>query len=162
MQADTVQRWRRQGIGYHLRWRRGRKRPGRPPIAAETRKLIREMSRDNHLWGAPRIYGELLKLGIKVSRTTVANYMDRRPEPPSPTWRTFWRLHAPGLPVGDLYAELSGQLRAVYKRIILGPWYTPWHLVTSLRQQSLSSLVMSINHVGNPDFEPVVGLLTTG
>src|SRR5688572_2793195 len=67
IQADTVQRWRRQGIWHHLKWRRGRKRPGRPSIPAETRALIRDMSRDNGLWGAPRIQGELAKIGIKVS-----------------------------------------------------------------------------------------------
>ena len=97
MQADTVRRWRRQGIWHYLRWRRGRKRSGRPPIPLETRNLIREMSRDNRLWGAPRLHGELAKLGIKVSRTTVATYMNRRSSPPSPTWRTFIRNQAPDI-----------------------------------------------------------------
>ena len=95
MQADTVRRWRRQELRYHVRWGRRRKRPGRPPIPSATRDLIRAMSRDNRLWGAPRIHGELGKLGITVSRTTVAKYMMRCPYLPSPTWRTFIRNHTP-------------------------------------------------------------------
>jgi hypothetical protein len=118
MQADTVRRWRRQGIWHHLKWRRGRKRPGRPPIPAQTRNLIRDMSRDNVLWGAPRIQGELAKIGINVSRTTVAKYMTRRRYPPSPTWRTFLRNQAPELVVAEIYAELSGRLRAVSTGVV--------------------------------------------
>jgi hypothetical protein len=130
MKADTVRRWRRQGLRYHLKWKRGRKRPGRPPIASETRQLIREMSRDNRLWGAPRIRGELLKLGIKVSQTTVAKYMDRR-RGPSPTWRTFWRMHAPDPHVNELYTGLCGRLRATSIRILrligtLCDWFWGW------------------------------------
>lgn len=156
VQADTVRRWRRQGIWHHLRRKRGRKQPGRPPIPTETRKLIREMSRDNHLWGAPRIYGELLKLGIKVSPTTVAKYMDRRPQPPSPTWRAFWRLHVPDIPVSEFYSEFSDHVRTVYKRVILGVWYGLCCLVTSRWLRSLSRPVTPINHSSEPDFEPVV------
>jgi hypothetical protein len=131
MQADTVRHWRRQGIRHHVKWRRRRKRPGRPPIASETRKLIREMSRDNRLWGAPRIRGELLKLGMQVSQTTVGKYMDRRPGPPSPTWRTFWRMHAPDCHVNELYADLSGRFRAVSTRVLriiptLCDWLWGW------------------------------------
>lgn len=76
--ADTVRRWRRQGLWKHLGWRHERKRPGRPPIAVETQALIRRMSRDNGIWGAPRIHSELALVGIGVSRTTVAKYMDRQ------------------------------------------------------------------------------------
>jgi putative transposase len=84
VQADTVRRWRRQGFRQLVRWGHERRRPGRPAIAAERRALIRRMSRENVLWGAPRIHGELAKLGIRVSRTTVAKYMARRLGPPSP------------------------------------------------------------------------------
>jgi hypothetical protein len=140
MQADTVRRWRRQGVWHHLSWRRERKRPGRPPIPAETRKLIREMSRDNRLWGAPRIHGELAKLGIKISRTTVAKYMDRRSGPPSPTWRTFWRTHTPDFHVHEVYAELSGRLHAVSTKVLriiptLCDWL--WGLVSGWRRWSV-------------------------
>lgn len=75
------------------------------------------MSRDNRLWGAPRIRGELLKLGIKVSQTTVAKYMIRRTYSPSPTWRAFIRNQAPDLVVAEIYAELSSQVRAVSTRV---------------------------------------------
>jgi hypothetical protein len=88
-------RWRRQGLGHLLRWRRGRKRPGRPPIASETHHCIREMSRDHRLWGVPLIHGELAQLGINVSRTTLAKYGVRRPDPLSPTWRPFIRNPTP-------------------------------------------------------------------
>lgn len=139
MKADTVKRWRRQGLRHHLRWRRGRKRPGRPPIPSETHQLIREMSRDNRLWGAPRIRGELIKLGITVSQTTVAKYMDRRPGLPSPTWRAFWRMHAPDLPVREVYAELAGRTRAISTRILgivptLYAWLWGWVSI-ELRQR---------------------------
>lgn len=154
MPADTVRRWRRQGMWHHLRWQRGRKRPGRPPISAETRHLIREMSRNNRLWGAPRIHGELLKLGIKVSRTTVAKYIDRRSGPPSPTWRTFWRLHAPDFPVSEIYAELSGQLHAAYQRVIIALWHTIWRLAPTW--QRLSHPTIPIIQADNADFKPIV------
>jgi putative transposase len=94
VQPDTVRRWRRQGWRHHLRWWRGRKRPGRPVIAVEIRALIRRVSQENVLWGAPRIQGEVAKLGVRVSRTTIAKYMARRPGPPSPTWRTFLRCYS--------------------------------------------------------------------
>jgi putative transposase len=74
-QADTVRRWTRQGLRRHLAWQSRRKRPGRPAVAAETRTLIQRISRDNRLWGAPRIHGALAKLSARVSRTTVAKYM---------------------------------------------------------------------------------------
>jgi hypothetical protein len=94
--SATVLRWRRHGIALIWKYRsRGRWRGGRPRIALETRQLIREMARANFLWGAPRIHGELLKLGITVSQATVSRYMptsrkDRR----SQAWRTFIRNHA--------------------------------------------------------------------
>lgn len=155
MQADTVKRWRRQGLRHHFRWRRGRKRPGRPPIASETRELIHEMSRDNRLWGAPRIQGELAKLGIKVSRTTVAKYMDRRPGPPSPSWRTFWRLHAPDLLVREVYAELSGRLRAGYNRVIVVLRHALWRRVSGWLRRMLCHHVVPLTQAADPNFEPV-------
>src|SRR5262245_41015725 len=113
VQADTVRRWRRQGFRRLVRWEHGRKRPGRPAIAAELRALIRRMSRENVLWGAPRIHGELVKLGIRVSRTTVAKYRDRRLGPPSLTWRTFLRHHADDVVAGGASAALARRLHAL-------------------------------------------------
>jgi len=84
----TVVQWHRQGFRLCWRWR---SRSGRPSINREIRGLIRQMTMANPLWGAPRIHGELLKLGIEISQATVAKYMIRRPGSPSPTWRSFLR-----------------------------------------------------------------------
>jgi len=96
IQPETVLRWRRHGITLIWKYRsRGRWRGGRPRIALETRQLIREMARANFLWGAPRIHGELLKLGITVSQATVSRYMPpSRKGRRSQAWRTFVRNHA--------------------------------------------------------------------
>jgi hypothetical protein len=119
MQADTVRRWRRQGVRHHLRWPCGRKRSGRPAIVSETRALIGHLSRDHVLWGAPRIHGELARLGIKVSRTTVAKYMSRRPYPPSPTWRTCICNHASELMGREASAELLQRVCALSARFLM-------------------------------------------
>src|SRR5213593_5214352 len=68
-------------------------RPGRPKLPRETRELIRTMSRENVIWGGPRIRSELLKLGIQISEASVAKYMVRHHKPPSQTWRTFLQNH---------------------------------------------------------------------
>jgi hypothetical protein len=144
VQADTVRRWRRQGFRQLVRWEHGRRRPGRPAIAAEMRALIRRMSRENVLWGAPRIQGELAKLGIRVSRTTVAKYMDRRLGPPSPTWRTFLRHHAYDVVSGRAYAALARRLHALSVQAIraLRWWLASW--TTSDAQQSAQRDVASL------------------
>ena len=92
VQAETVVRWHRQGFRYYWRWKS--RRCGRPKIDPEIKGLIRRMCLANPLWGAPRIHGELLKLGIDVSEATVSKYMVRRRGPPSQTWRTFLENHA--------------------------------------------------------------------
>jgi hypothetical protein len=76
--------------------------PGRPKIDRELRDLIRQMSKDNPLWGAPRIHGELLKLGFKVAESTVSKYLVKRRGPPSQSWRTFLRNHADAIVAIDL------------------------------------------------------------
>jgi hypothetical protein len=93
----TVLRWRRRGFwaiwvsSSCVRWR-----GGRPRISGEVRALLVRMSQENFLWGAPRIHGELLKLGFDVSQATVSRYMARRGYPPAQTWRTFLRNQAFG------------------------------------------------------------------
>ena len=88
VQPDTVLRWHRRAFAWH--WtRKSRRLPGRPEIAANIRDLIRRMRQANPLWGAPRIHGELLKLGIAVAQSTVAKCLPRPRKPPSQTWRTF-------------------------------------------------------------------------
>ena len=83
---ETVVRWHREGFRLYWRWT-SRARGGRPRVPKELRRLIREMSFDNPLWGVPRIHGELLKLGIEVAQSTVAKYMvPRSRRPPSQSW----------------------------------------------------------------------------
>jgi len=88
----TVVRWHRKGFKLYWRWT-SRGEPGRPAVTREVRDLIRRMSKANPLWGAPRIHGELLKVGIDVSESTVAKYMVRIRKPPSSTWRAFLDNH---------------------------------------------------------------------
>ena len=92
VRPDTVIAWHRRAFAWY--WtRKSRRRPGRPNVAAEIRNLIRNLSQANPLWGAPRIHGELLKLGIDVAQSTVAKYLSRPRRPPSQTWRTFLTNH---------------------------------------------------------------------
>src|SRR5437588_2136360 len=88
VQPDTIVRWHRAGFRAYWRWK-SQGRPGRPRIERELRDLIRRMSKENPLWGAPRIHGELLKLGFEIAESTVSKYMIRRQGPPSQNWRTF-------------------------------------------------------------------------
>ena len=76
VKPDTIVRWHRAGFRLYWRWK-SRPRGGRPTVPLEIRELIREMSIANPLWGAPRLHGELLKLGIEIGQTSVANGMDR-------------------------------------------------------------------------------------
>jgi putative transposase len=89
MKAATVVGWHRKGFGLFWSWKIRRGKLGRPAVPKEVRELIRMLSRENPLWGAPHIHGELLKLGIHVGETSVSKYMVRRRKPPSQTWRTF-------------------------------------------------------------------------
>jgi transposase InsO family protein len=93
VQPETVLRWHRQGFRLYWRWKSRPNRPGRPRIKDEVRELILEMHRANPSWGAPRIHGELLKLGITVAQSTVSKYLPRQRKPPSQGWRTFLRNH---------------------------------------------------------------------
>lgn len=92
VQPATVLRWHREGFRVDWRWK-SRPRGGRPNIDRETRDLIVRLRRENPLWGAPRIHGELLVLGIEVSESTVSKYLRNLPRPPSQTWRTFIHNH---------------------------------------------------------------------
>jgi hypothetical protein len=112
----TVVQWHRQGFRLFWRWR---SRSGRPSVDREIRQLIREMSSANSLWGAPRIHGELLKLGIEISQATVAKYMVPRPGTPSPTWRTFLRNQAEGIAAIDMFVVASASFRLLYVMVIL-------------------------------------------
>jgi hypothetical protein len=101
IRPETLVRWHRAGFRHYWRWKSccfG----GRPQIDADVRALIRRMSIDNPLWGAPRIHGELLKLGFEVAQSSVAKYMVKRCGPPSQGWCTFLRNHAPDIAAMDL------------------------------------------------------------
>jgi len=113
----TVVQWHRKGFRFYWRWRS--RRPGRPKIGTEIRALIRRMSRANPLWGAPRIHGELLKLGIKISQATVGRWMPWRPKLPSPTWRSFLRNHLPDIVAIDMFVVTTATFRLLYTLIVL-------------------------------------------
>jgi hypothetical protein len=102
VQPETLVRWHRVGFRCYWRWK-SRSQGGRPQIDGELRALIRRMSIENPLWGAPRIHGELLKLGFEVAQSSVAKYMARRRRPPSQGWGTFLRNHAPEIAAMDLF-----------------------------------------------------------
>jgi transposase InsO family protein len=119
VRPDTVIRWHRAGFRSYWRWK-SRRRCGRPTVPSEIRRLIREMSIANPLWGAPRIHGELLKLGIEISQTSVAKYMARRRAPPSQGWKTFLRNHAEGIAAMDLFVVPTISFRLLYGLLIMG------------------------------------------
>src|ERR1700727_2458015 len=102
IRPETLVRWHRAGFRCYWRWK-SRPLGGRPRIDTELRALIRRMSMENPLWGAPRIHGELLKLGFEVAQSSVAKYMVKRRSPPSQGWRTFLHNHAPDIAAMDLF-----------------------------------------------------------
>ncbi len=119
LKPDTVIKWHRAGFRSYWRWR-SRRRGGRPTLPTEIRKLIREMSIANPLWGAPRIHGELLKLGIDIGQTSVAKYMVKRRGPPSQGWKTFLHNHADGIAAMDLFVVPTISFRLLYGLLIMG------------------------------------------
>jgi transposase InsO family protein len=119
VKPDTIVRWHRAGFRSYWRWK-SRPRGGRPTVPLEIRGLIREMSIANPLWGAPRIHGELLKLGIEVGQPSVAKYMARRRRPPSQGWKTFLHNHADGIAAMDLFVVPTISFRLLYGLLIVG------------------------------------------
>ena len=117
VQAETVVRWHRQGFRYYWRWKSRHR--GRPQADLEIRALIRQMCRANPLWGAPRIHGELLKLGIDVSETTVSKYMIKHRGSPSQNWRTFLQNHAKELVGLDFFTVPTATFRVLFVLVIL-------------------------------------------
>ena len=118
VKPDTVVRWHR--AGFRLFWKmKSGCAVGRPKVPAKIRELIQEMSIDNPLWGAPRIHGELRKLGIDISQSTVAKYMAKRRGPPSQGWRTFLRNHADGIAAIDLLVVQTLGFKILFGIVIL-------------------------------------------
>src|SRR5437899_9068049 len=118
VRPETVVRWQRQGFRRYWAWK-SRHRRGRPAIGTEVRDLIRRMSRANPLWGAPRIHGELLKLGLTVSQATVSKYMPRQRRPPSQVWRTFLKNHAQDLIALDFFTVPTATFRVLFVLVVL-------------------------------------------
>lgn len=113
----TIVRWHREA--FRLYWRRKSRRIGRPKTSSEIRSLVRQMSADNPLWGAPRIHGELLKLGFDVSQATVSRYMPKRPSDPNQTWKTFIRNHVDCTAAIDFLVVPTLAFRVLYILVVL-------------------------------------------
>ena len=118
IQPETLVRWHRAGFRCYWRWK-SRPVGGRPQIEMELRVLIRRMSVENPLWGAPRIHGELLKLGFEVAQSSVAKYMVKRRGPPSQGWRTFLHNHAPDIAAMDLFVVPTVGFDLLYGLVIV-------------------------------------------
>src|SRR6266853_1477223 len=118
IRPETLVRWHRAGFRRYWRWK-SRSLGGRPKIAADLRALIRQMSAENPLWGAPRIHGELLKLGFEVAQSSVAKYMVKWRGPPSQGWRTFLRSHAPSIAAMDLFVVPTIGFKMLYAFVIV-------------------------------------------
>src|SRR6266513_383 len=118
IRPETLVRWHRAGFRRYWCWK-SRPFGGRPQISAKLRVLIRRMSMENPLWGAPRIHGELLKLGFEVAQSSVAKYMVKRRAPPSQGWRTFLRNHAPDIAAMDLFVVPTIGFDLLYAFVIV-------------------------------------------
>jgi hypothetical protein len=118
VRPETLVRWHRAGFRCYWRWK-SRARGGRPQIDTDLRALIQRMSIENPLWGAPRIHGELLKLGFTVAQSSVAKYMAKRRGPASQGWHTFLRNHAPDIAAMDLFAVPTISFDLLYAFVIV-------------------------------------------
>ena len=118
IRPETIVRWHRAGFRRYWRWKT-RSAGGRPQIDASLRALIRRMSVENVLWGAPRIHGELLKLGFEVAQSTVAKYMARKGDPGGQSWGMFLRNHAPHIAAMDLFVVPTIGFNLLYVFVIV-------------------------------------------
>jgi len=119
LRPETIVRWHRKGFAAFWRWK-SRPLGGRPQVDKEVRDLIRRMSFENPLWGAPHIHGELLKLGFDVAQSTVSKYMVPRRGRPSQTWKTFLRNHADGIASIDLFVVPTIAFEQLFAFLVLG------------------------------------------
>lgn len=118
VKPDTVLRWHRYGFRALWRW----KSPnlgGRLAIDKELRHLIKALARENPLWGAPRIHGELLKLGFDVSQSTISKYLSRVYRPSGQSWKTFMRSHKDAIAAVDLFVVPTVGFKLLYGIAIL-------------------------------------------
>jgi HTH-like domain len=119
IRPETVIGWHRAGFRAWWRWK-SRNLGGRPKVDRELRDLIRRMCEENRLWGAPRIHGELLKLGFTVAQSTVSKYMLRGRRPPSQGWKTFLRNHADGIAAVDFPVVPTLTFERLFAFVVLG------------------------------------------
>jgi len=119
VKPETVVAWHRKGFRLFWTWKVRHGQPGRPVVAREIRDLIRTMCRENPGWGAPRIHGELLKLGIEIGETSVSKYMVRCRKPPSQTWRTFLENHVAQLVSVDFFTVPTIHFHVLYVFLVL-------------------------------------------
>ncbi len=119
VKPETVIKWHRQGFKLYWRWKSRPGKVGRPRISKEIRDLIRQMSRENPTWGAPRIQSELRLLGYEVADSTVAKYMITPRKPSAQTWRTFLRNHVKQIAAVDFFTVPTVRLQILYCFIVL-------------------------------------------
>ncbi len=119
VQPETVVRWHQQGFKLYWRWKSRSRKPGRPKIDAEIRKLIRRMSLENPTWGTPRIRSELRLLGCEASKGTVDKYRVRHRKPPSQTWSTFLDNHVRDIVAVDFFTIPTATFRILFCFIVL-------------------------------------------
>ena len=122
VQASTVVGWHRKGLRLFWTWKIRCGKQGRPTVPADVRELIRKMSRNNPLWGAPKIHGEgeLLKLGIYIGETSVSKYMMRGRRPPSQTWKTFLANYVNSLVSVDFFTVPTIRFQILYVFLVIG------------------------------------------
>jgi putative transposase len=118
VKPETVIAWHRRGFRLWWAWK-SRPRMGRPTVPAEVRALIRTMAQANTRWGAPRIHGELLKLGIDICQATVAKYMGRQRQPPSQTWRAFLQNHIGQIVAADFFVVPTATYRLLFVLVLI-------------------------------------------
>jgi putative transposase len=119
VKPETVVAWHRRGFRLFWTWKVRHGQSGRPAVAHEVRDLIRRMCRENPNWGAPRIHGELLKLGIDIGESSVSKYMRRARRPPSQTWRTFLENHVSQLVSIDFFTVPTIRFQILYVFLVL-------------------------------------------
>src|SRR5262245_3409602 len=135
---ETVIGWHRQGFRWYWAWKVRHGKAGRPPVPEQIRDLIRTMSLENPIWGAPRIHSELMKLDIKISQASIAKYMVRSPKPPSQTWQTFLKNHVSQLASVDFFTVHTVWFQVLFLFIVP-------HTIDGASCTSTSQLIQRLN-----------------
>ena len=119
VQPETVVRWHQLGFKLYWRWKSRSRKPGRPKLQEEIRKLIRRMTRENPLWGTPRIQSELALVGYVVAASTIDKYRIRPRKPPLQTWNTFLDNHAKDIAAIDFFTVPTATFRILSCFVVL-------------------------------------------